>query len=116
MEPQLSARYGDYLADYLQAGFPMKQIANTYNVVANGVEQLMSLLILVFGAYTVMHDSTFTIGMLIAFQMFAGWVSQPMVRMRCRRVCWWMKLFRLVRVRIQRCMSLGINLNSKEIG
>lgn len=80
MEPQLSARYGDCLAVYLQAGFSMKQIANTYNVIANGLEQLMSLLILVFGAYTVMHDSTFTIGMLIAFQMFAGRVSQPMLR------------------------------------
>lgn len=80
MEPQLSAKYGDYLADYLQAGFAMKQIANTYNVAANGLEQLMSLLILVMGAYTVMHDITFTIGMLIAFQMFAGRVSQPMLR------------------------------------
>ncbi len=80
MEPQLTARYGDYLADYLQAGFAMKQIANTYNVAANGLEQLMSLLILVVGAYTVMHDPAFTIGMLIAFQMFAGRVSQPMLR------------------------------------
>jgi len=80
MEPQLTARYGDYLADYLQAGFAMKQIANTYNTIANGIEQLMSLLILVIGAYTVMHDVTFTIGMLIAFQMFAGRVSQPMLR------------------------------------
>jgi subfamily B ATP-binding cassette protein HlyB/CyaB len=80
MEPQLSSKYGDYLADYLQAGFAMKQIANTYSVIANGIEQLMTLLILVMGAYTVMHDSTFTIGMLIAFQMFAGRVSQPMLR------------------------------------
>jgi len=80
MEPQLTAKYGDYLADYLQAGFAMKQIANTYNTIANGIEQLMSLLILVIGAYTVMHDITFTIGMLIAFQMFAGRVSQPMLR------------------------------------
>jgi subfamily B ATP-binding cassette protein HlyB/CyaB len=39
------------------------------------LEQLMSLLILVGGAYTVMHDTTFTIGMLIAFQMFASRVS-----------------------------------------
>ena len=81
MEPQLTARYGDYLADYLQAGFSMKQIANTYNVAANGLEQIMSLLILVGGAYTVMHHSDFTIGMLIAFQMFASRVSQPMLRM-----------------------------------
>ena len=35
---------------------------------------------MVFGAYTVMHDVSFTIGMLIAFQMFAGRVSQPMLR------------------------------------
>ena len=80
MEPQLDTRYGDYLADYLQAGFSMKQIANTYNVAANGLEQLMSLLVLVMGAYTVMNSSEFTIGMLIAFQMFASRVSQPMLR------------------------------------
>ena len=80
MEPQLGARYGDYLADYLDAGFGTKQIANTYNVAANGLEQMMSLLILVVGAYTVMHNSNFTIGMLIAFQMFAARVSQPMLR------------------------------------
>jgi subfamily B ATP-binding cassette protein HlyB/CyaB len=80
MEPQLSARYGDYLAEYLSAGFAMKQIANTYNVIANGVEQLMTLLILVVGAYTVMHHTDFSIGMLIAFQMFASRVSQPMLR------------------------------------
>ena len=71
----------DYLADYLQAGFSMRQIANTYNVIANGIEQFMSLLILVVGAYPVMHDASFTIGMLIAFQMFARRVSQPMLRM-----------------------------------
>lgn len=80
MEPQLDARYADYLADYLQAGFKMKQIANTYNTAANGLEQLMSLLILVIGASTVMSSPEFTIGMLIAFQMFAGRVSQPMLR------------------------------------
>lgn len=81
MEPQLKARYSDYLADYLNAGFQMKQIANTYNVAANGLEQLMTLLILVVGAYTVMNGTDFTIGMLIAFQMFAGRVSQPMLRL-----------------------------------
>jgi subfamily B ATP-binding cassette protein HlyB/CyaB len=81
MEPQLVTRYGDYLAEYLQAGFAMRQIANTYNVASNGVEQLMTLLILVVGAYTAMHSTDFTIGMLIAFQMFAARVSQPMLRL-----------------------------------
>ena len=81
MEPQLNARYSDYLADYLRSGFRMKQIANTYNVVANAIEQLMSMLILVVGAYTVMNGTDFSIGMLVAFQMFASRVSQPMLRL-----------------------------------
>ncbi len=81
MEPQLKARYSDYLADYLRSGFEVRQIGNTYNVLANGLEQMMTLLILVVGAYYVMHGTDFTIGMLVAFQMFAGRVSQPMLRL-----------------------------------
>jgi len=81
MEPQLKKKYGDYLADYLHAGFRMKQIGNTYNVAANTLEQLMTLLILVVGAYIVMNGTDFTIGMLVAFQMFSGKLSQPMLRL-----------------------------------
>jgi ATP-binding cassette, subfamily B, bacterial HlyB/CyaB len=90
-EPQLQARYDSYLATYLQSGFKTKQIANTYNVVANTLEQAMTLLVLVVGAWIVMHpdavavasgtSTVFTIGMLVAFQMFAGKLSQPMLRM-----------------------------------
>ena len=81
MEPQLNARYSDYLAEYLRSGFGVRQIGNTYNVVSNGLEQMMTLLILVVGAYTVINSSDFTIGMLIAFQMYASKVSQPMLRL-----------------------------------
>jgi ATP-binding cassette, subfamily B, bacterial HlyB/CyaB len=81
MEPQVKARYDEYLAEYLRSGFSVRQIANTYNVLANGLEQAMGLLILVVGATFVMNGSTFTIGMLVAFQMFASRVSQPMLRM-----------------------------------
>jgi subfamily B ATP-binding cassette protein HlyB/CyaB len=81
MEPQLRERFGHYLADYLRSGFEVRQIGNTYNVLANGLEQLMTLLILVVGAYYVMSGKDFTIGMLVAFQMFAGRVSQPMLRL-----------------------------------
>ena len=80
MEPQLNARYSDYLAEYLRSGFSVRQIGNTYNVFANGMEQMMTLLILIIGAYTVMNNTDFTIGMLIAFQMFASRLSQPMLR------------------------------------
>lgn len=81
MEPQLRDRYGEYLAEYLRSGFGVRQIANTYNVFAGGVEQLLNLLILAVGAYLVMNGTDFTIGMLVAFQMFASRVSQPMLRL-----------------------------------
>jgi subfamily B ATP-binding cassette protein HlyB/CyaB len=81
LEPQLNSKYADYLASYLTAGFATKQLANTYNTVANLLEQVLSLLILGIGAWTVMHSTEFTIGMLVAFQMFAGKLSQPMLRL-----------------------------------
>lgn len=81
LEPQLNSKYSGYLASYLQAGFATRQLANTYNTAANTLEQVLSLLILTIGAWTVMRNSAFTIGMLIAFQMFAGRLSQPLLRL-----------------------------------
>ncbi len=89
MEPGLEGRYGDLLAQYLAAGFETKQLANSYNTVANALEQTMTLSILVVGALVVIDSTfnaasgaaTFTIGMLVAFQMFASRVSQPMLRL-----------------------------------
>lgn len=79
-EPVLERRYGDYLSAYLAATFSTRNLANTYNVVANALEQLMTLAILVAGAHLVMRGDGFTIGMLVAFQMFAGRMAQPMLR------------------------------------
>lgn len=81
MEPHLRARYDELLASYLSAGFSTRQLSNTYNVTANALEQLMTLAILCAGALLVMENSGFTIGMLVAFQMFAGRLSQPMLRL-----------------------------------
>jgi subfamily B ATP-binding cassette protein HlyB/CyaB len=81
MEPDVDRKYGDYLAQYLAAGFSTKQLGNTYNVFANGIEQAMTLSILVVGALLVMQNDGFTIGMLVAFQMFASRMSQPMLRL-----------------------------------
>jgi subfamily B ATP-binding cassette protein HlyB/CyaB len=49
LEPVLEERYGDHLAQYLAAGFETRQLANTYNVLANTLEQVMTLAILVMG-------------------------------------------------------------------
>lgn len=80
-EPLLERRYGEYLASYLAAGFSTRQLANTFNVVAGTLEQAMTLSILIVGALLVMHSTGFTIGMLVAFQMFANRMSQPMLRL-----------------------------------
>ncbi|HUW25988.1 MAG TPA: peptidase domain-containing ABC transporter [Gallionella sp.] len=81
MEPVLEQKYGDLLSNYLAAGFATRQLSNSYNVAANALEQIMTLSILVFGALLVMKNEGFTIGMLIAFQMFASRMSQPMLRL-----------------------------------
>ncbi len=80
-EPLLERRYGEYLASYLAAGFSTRQLANTFNVIANTLEQAMTLPLLIAGALLVMHSNGFTIGMLVAFQMFASRMSQPMLRL-----------------------------------
>jgi subfamily B ATP-binding cassette protein HlyB/CyaB len=86
LEAQLNDRYATLLAAYLDSGLRTRQLANTYNTAAGTLEQGMTLLILALGAWIVMTtDMTtggaFTIGMLVAFQMFAQRVSQPMLRL-----------------------------------
>lgn len=81
MEADIDKKYGDYLAQYLAAGFSTKQVGNTYNVASNGLEQVMTLAILIVGALLVMQNDGFTVGMLVAFQMFAGRMSQPLLRL-----------------------------------
>ncbi len=81
LEPQLERRYGDYLSDYLAAGFSTRQVGNSYNVATNCIEQIMTISILLAGALLVMRNDGFTVGMLVAFQMFASRMSQPMLRL-----------------------------------
>ena len=81
MEPHLERRYENLLADYLHAGFRARQLSNTTNTLANAIEQTQTLAILCVGALIVMQNEGFTIGMLVAFQMFASRMAQPMLRL-----------------------------------
>lgn len=81
MEPQLKQTFGDYLSTYLHAGFDSRKLSITYNTAANSLDQLQTLAILCVGAWLVMHNPEFTIGMLVAFQMFSGRLSQPVMRL-----------------------------------
>lgn len=81
MEADVDKRYGGYLAQYLSAGFATRQVGNTYQVTAGALEQTMTLAILIVGAWYVMQNVGFTVGMLVAFQMFASRLSQPVMRL-----------------------------------
>lgn len=80
MEPQMRERYGDYLSSYLNAGFRTRRMFNTYNVFANTLEQVQMLTVLCVGAWIVMTTNTLTVGMLVAFNMFASRLAQPVMR------------------------------------
>ncbi len=81
MEPQLAERHGRNLAEFLRAGFATRQLANHYGVAATAIEQAMALGILCAGALLVIESGEFTIGMLVAFQMFASRLVQPVMRL-----------------------------------
>ena len=81
LEPTLGARYEGLLASYLEAGFRTRQLANSYQTIAGALEQLLSTAILCVGAWIVMTSTDFTIGMLVAFQMFAARVAHPLLRL-----------------------------------
>lgn len=81
MEPQLKQTFGNYLSSYLNASFDSRKLSITYNTAANTLDQLQTLAILCVGAWLVMHNSNFTIGMLVAFQMFSGKLSGPVLRL-----------------------------------
>ncbi len=81
MEPQAAARFGRNLADTLRASFATRRLANAYGVLAGALEQTLSVAILGAGAWLVMTQEGFTIGMLVAFQMFAARLAQPALRL-----------------------------------
>jgi subfamily B ATP-binding cassette protein HlyB/CyaB len=81
MEPQVAARFGRNLAEYLRASFATRSLANAYGVLANALEQTLSVAVLGAGAWMVMTQEGFTIGMLVAFQMFAARLAQPALRL-----------------------------------
>jgi subfamily B ATP-binding cassette protein HlyB/CyaB len=81
LEPQLASRYRALFGDYLGASLGTRRLANTYQALVAGIEQLLSAAILCAGAWLAMTSAEFTIGMLVAFQMFAGRVAQPLLRL-----------------------------------
>jgi subfamily B ATP-binding cassette protein HlyB/CyaB len=80
LEPQLAKRWDDQLAAYVSAGFRTQTLATFAHEGVALVGKLISAATLWYGAHLVM-DNQLTVGMFVAFNMFAQRVAQPIMRM-----------------------------------
>ncbi len=103
VEPAAQRRWEEQLAGYVRASFRAGNLGNIAGQIASYVNKLMTVLILWLGAYLVMENKL-SIGQLIAFNMLAGRVSGPILRI----VQTWQE-FQQVRISMQR---LGDVLNA----
>lgn len=82
LEPYIGKRFAEINQAYLGATLATRQLGNTYGTLMQVLEQLMNVSVLCLGAYLAMQPgSGLTIGMLVAFQMFAQRVSQPILKL-----------------------------------
>ena len=80
VEPQMQRRWEEQLAAYVSASFRVLSLANTASQTVQFINKLVTIGILYFGAKLVI-DRTLTVGELVAFNMLAGRVSTPVLRL-----------------------------------
>jgi subfamily B ATP-binding cassette protein HlyB/CyaB len=80
VEPQMQRRWEEQLASYVTASFKVLSLGNTASNLVQLVSKLVLAIILYFGAKLVI-DGGLTVGELVAFNIFAGRVSQPVLRL-----------------------------------
>ncbi len=80
VEPQMQRRWEEQLAGYVTASFRVITLSNTSSQVVQLISKLVTAATLYFGARMVI-DGTLTIGELVAFNMLAGRVSAPVLRL-----------------------------------
>lgn len=80
LEPQMQRHWEDQLAKYVNASFSTQYLGNIANQTAGFISKLTTLGIIFFGAYAVMAGDM-TVGMLVAFNMLAGQVSGPILKL-----------------------------------
>jgi ATP-binding cassette, subfamily B, bacterial HlyB/CyaB len=80
VEPQMQNRWERQLAGYVGAGFSASMQANWGSHAIQLVSKLTTVAILFVGAKLVIAGDL-TVGMLVAFNMLAGRVSQPVLRL-----------------------------------
>ncbi len=80
VEPQMQRRWEGQLAAYVKSSFRAQNLNAMANQAAQGISKAQTVLILWLGAEAVMEGSM-SIGALVAFNMMAGRVASPILRL-----------------------------------
>jgi ATP-binding cassette, subfamily B, bacterial HlyB/CyaB len=80
VEPQMQRRWEEQLAGYVGASFRVISLGNTASQSVQYVNKLIMAALLYFGAELVI-EGDLTVGELVAFNMLAGRVSAPVLRL-----------------------------------
>jgi subfamily B ATP-binding cassette protein HlyB/CyaB len=80
VEPQIQRKWEEQLASYVSASFRVLSLGNVASNAVQLVSKLVSAAILFIGAQLVI-DGTLTVGELVAFNIMAGRVSAPVLRL-----------------------------------
>nr|VFK46956.1 MAG: ATP-binding cassette, subfamily B, HlyB/CyaB [Candidatus Kentron sp. TC] len=80
VEPQMRRKLEDHLSSYVHASFRSQNLGNVANQIAGLINKLMTLGIIWWGVHLVI-DGNITVGQLIAFNMLAGRVSGPVLKL-----------------------------------
>ncbi|TDT99123.1 HlyB family type I secretion system ABC transporter [Azorhizobium sp. AG788] len=80
VEPQMQRRWEDQLAGYVRASFSVTSLGNWASQSVQLISKVVTAATLYFGARMVI-DGSLTVGELVAFNMLAGRVAQPVLRL-----------------------------------
>jgi subfamily B ATP-binding cassette protein HlyB/CyaB len=80
VEPQMRRKLEGHLSSYVHASFRSQNLSNVANQVAGLINKLMTLGIIWVGAHLVI-DGQISVGQLVAFNMLAGRVSGPILKL-----------------------------------
>lgn len=80
LEPQMARKWDNQLAAYVSASFRTGTLSTMAHEGVSLIGKLVNAATLWYGAHLVMSNEM-TVGMFVAFNMFAGRVAQPIMRM-----------------------------------
>lgn len=80
IEGSMQRLWEDFLAKYVKSSFELSNLLNILSGIANALSKLMTLSILYLGVGLAIENKL-SVGQLIAFQMFAGQFSAPIMRL-----------------------------------